>query len=70
MAADHPIRIRGLAGRATVVVPGDHRRTLIERLWPEHDWTALVPRFVNLNGGEHRTLMPGEIVFLDVPGGS
>jgi hypothetical protein len=69
-AADHPIRIRGLAGRTTVVVPGDHRRTLIERLWPEHDWTALVPRFVSLNGGEHRTLLPGETVFLDAPGGS
>lgn len=64
-AADHQIRLPGVAGRTTTVVPGDVRRTLIERLAPGRDWSALEQRFVDLNGGEHRTLLPGEVVFLD-----
>lgn len=69
-AADHQIRIPGLAGRTTVVVPGDDRRRLIQRLWPEYEVAALDPRFDELNGGEYRTLLPGQIVFLDAPDGS
>jgi hypothetical protein len=56
-----------VAGRTTTVAPGDVRRTLIERLCPDREWTGLAQRFVDLNGGEHRTLLPGEVVFLDVP---
>lgn len=65
-AADHLIRLPGVAGRTTVVVPGDQRRSLVERLAPGRDWTTLADRFVTLNGGEHRTFLPGELVFLDV----
>ncbi|HSJ92133.1 MAG TPA: peptidoglycan-binding protein [Ilumatobacter sp.] len=65
-AADHRIRLPGVAGHATVVVAGDDRRTLIERLAPGRDWTVLRQRFLDLNGGEHRTLLPGDVVFLDV----
>lgn len=65
-AADHAIRLAGLAGRTTVVVPGDDRRTLVQRLASDRDWTPLVDRFVDLNGGEHRTFLPGDRVFLDV----
>jgi hypothetical protein len=64
-AADHPIRLPGLVGRSTTVVAGDDRRTVIERLVPGRPWTELLPRFVALNGGEHRTLLPGEVAFLD-----
>lgn len=66
-AADHAIRLPGLAGRTTVVVPGDGRQRLIQRLYPDRDWTTLSQRFVDLNGGEHRTLLPGELVYLDTP---
>jgi peptidoglycan hydrolase-like protein with peptidoglycan-binding domain len=66
-AADHAIRLPGVAGRTTTVTPGDVRRTLIERLHPDRAWSDLADRFVDLNGGEHRILMPGEIVFLDAP---
>ena len=64
--ADHPIKLAGLAGRATVVVTGDDRATLVQRLAPDREWTPLVDRFIALNGGEHRTLLPGDRVFLDV----
>jgi peptidoglycan hydrolase-like protein with peptidoglycan-binding domain len=67
-AADHMIRLPGVAGRTTTVEPGDVRRTLIERLYPDRDWSSLSRRFVDLNGGEYRTLLPGETVFLDAPG--
>lgn len=66
-AADHAIELRGVAGRTTVVVPGDLRRTLIERLYPDIEWTTLSQRFADLNGGEYRTFLPGEVVFLDAP---
>lgn len=66
-AADHAIRLPGVAGRTTTVVVGDDRRTLIERLCPDRPWSDLATRFVDLNGGEHRTLMPGEVVFIDAP---
>lgn len=66
-AADHLIRLPGVAGRTTTVAPGDVRRTLIERLYPDREWSRLAQRFVDLNGGEFRTLLPGEIVFLDAP---
>lgn len=66
-AADHAIQIAGLAGRTTTVVHGDAPRTLIERLYPDRPWSDLSARFVDLNGGEHRTLLPGDVVFLDEP---
>ncbi|NNE12931.1 MAG: hypothetical protein HKN41_11895 [Ilumatobacter sp.] len=66
-AADHAIRLPGVAGRTTEVAVGDGRRTLIGRLYPDRAWSDLAERFVDLNGGEHRTLMPGDVVFLDAP---
>ena len=66
-APDHAIRLPGLAGRTTLVTSGDVRRSLIERLYPDRDWSTLEDRCVALNGGEHRTLLPGETVFLDAP---
>lgn len=65
-AADHPIRLAGVAGRMTVVVPGDDRSTLVQRLAPDRDWAPLIDRFAALNGGEHRTFLPGDRVFLDI----
>lgn len=65
-AADHQIRLVGLAGRITTVVPGDDRSTLLRRLAPDREWARLTARFVALNGGEHRTFLPGDRVFLDV----
>jgi len=66
-AADHAIRLPGVAGRATTVAPGDHAEALVERLFPDGDQRVLLDRFLALNGGPHRTLLPGDVVFLDQP---
>jgi peptidoglycan hydrolase-like protein with peptidoglycan-binding domain len=67
-AADHAIRLPGVCGRTTKVLAGDHTRALVQRLFPECDPGQLVDRFQSLNGGQHRALTAGELVFLDRPG--
>jgi hypothetical protein len=64
-AADHAIRLPDVAGRTTTVVPGDDPRSLVTRLYPDREPAPLVERFLALNGGLHRTLLPGDVVFLD-----
>lgn len=66
-AADHDIRLPDVTGRTTVVQPGDAPLGLIRRLYPDHQPATLLARFYALNGGAHRTLHPGDVVFLDDP---
>jgi hypothetical protein len=66
-AADHPIRLPGIAGRTTTVLPGEGALSVIRRLAPGRQPASLVERFQALNGGAHRTLRPGDVVFLDDP---
>lgn len=66
-AADHHVRLPGVAGRTTVVVPGDEPHTIVRRLYPRDEPAGLVDRFVELNGGPTRTLNPGDLVYLDRP---
>jgi len=64
---DVQIPAPGLPGRTTVVQPGDGPWRLVGRLYPGSNVAALLPRFYALNGGEHRTLHPGDVVYMDDP---
>jgi peptidoglycan hydrolase-like protein with peptidoglycan-binding domain len=66
-AADHQIVIHGMAGVTTVVRPGDRVWSLVGRLCPDTNPADLVARFQDLNGGAHRILHPGDVVFMDRP---
>ena len=66
-AADHQIKVPGLAGRVTTVQAGDRAWTLIARLYPDANPPDLLDRFWMFNGGQHRILHPGDVVFLDRP---
>lgn len=66
-APDHAIRLPGVRGLTTVVRPGDRVWSIVARLRPEANPPHLFDRFYALNGGPHRTLHPGDVVFLDVP---
>ncbi len=68
VAADHHIRLPDLPGCTTVVEVGDRPWSLIGRLRPGVDPGSCLARFHQLNGGEHRVLRPGDLVFLDDPG--
>ena len=52
-------------GSTTVVQVGDRPWSLIGRLRPGIDPGSCLSRFYTLNGGEHRVLQPGDLVFLD-----
>jgi len=65
VAADHHIRLPSVAGCTTVVRAGDRPWSLIGRLRPGDDPASCLSRFHELNGGEHRILHPGDLVFLD-----
>ena len=65
LAADHHIRLPDVAGSTTVVQVGDRPWSLIGRLRPGIDPGSCLSRFYTLNGGEHRVLQPGDLVFLD-----
>ena len=64
---DVHIPVPGLPGRTVTVNPGDGPWRLVGRLYPGVPVAPLLPRFYELNGGEHRTLHPGDLVFLDQP---
>ncbi len=64
-AADHQIKLPGIAGRTTTVVAGDRAWSLVARMYPDANPPDLLDRFWMLNGGQHRVLHPGDVVFLD-----
>jgi peptidoglycan hydrolase-like protein with peptidoglycan-binding domain len=66
-AADHQIRLPGVKGLTTTVVPGDRAWSIIARLYPDANPPDLLDRFYDLNGGPGRMLHPGDVVFLDRP---
>lgn len=67
-APDHQIVIDGLAGVTTTVRQGDRVWSLVARMCPGANPADLVARFHDLNGGPHRILHPGDVVFLDRAG--
>lgn len=64
-APDHLIALDGLPGVTTTVRAGDRVWSLIERMCPGANPADLIGRFHDLNGGPHRILQPGDVVFLD-----
>jgi Putative peptidoglycan binding domain len=66
-APDHQIRLPGITGFVTEVRQGDRVWSIIARLYPDANPPDLLDRFYVLNGGPHRMLHPGDIVFLDRP---
>lgn len=66
-AADHLIELPGIAGVITTVRPGDRAWSLIGRLCPGSNPAELLDRFQLFNGGPHRVLQPGDVVFIDRP---
>lgn len=67
--ANYQIPLPGLPGVIGPVVAGEGAYQTIKRLYPtENPYAAgRLERFYELNGGPHRVLHPGELVFLDVP---
>jgi peptidoglycan hydrolase-like protein with peptidoglycan-binding domain len=66
--ADHQIVVGGLRGVTAEVRSGDRVWSLVSRMCPGANPADLVGRFNDLNGGAHRILQPGDVVFLDWPG--
>ena len=66
-APDHQIRLPDISGFTTTVRQGDRAWSIIARLYPDANPQDLLDRFYVLNGGPHRILHPGDVVFLDRP---
>lgn len=67
--ANYHIPVPGVPGRTTKVIAGEGGYAIIKRLWPATNpyKAGTLQRFYDLNGGPHRTLYVGDVVFLDNP---